>query len=171
MCYWTTYVRYRLHYWTQDKRSCEPTPIVHSYLHSVSRLLRYSKQAAPFLHQTTTPLPHYHTNTKTHLLCWIHLSITPLSMVTWHGYHIMWSTQCIPSSRLDSFKSVIKDHMTSCACDWLTSTWQYSLVDTKETVIGKKSSGMAAMLNSMLPVLLEASMTGSLHWRTCFFDS
>lgn len=42
---------------------------------------------------------------------------------------------------------------------------QYDFVDEKDTETGKKSPGCPAMLNSMLPLLFDESMTGSCHSR------
>ena len=42
---------------------------------------------------------------------------------------------------------------------------QYDFVDAKDTETGKKSPGCPEMLNSMLPLLLDESMTGSCHSR------
>lgn len=48
----------------------------------------------------------------------------------------------------------------------LTSISQYGLLETKLTLTGKKSLGCPLMLNSMAPVLLDSSMTGSDHCKT-----
>ena len=37
--------------------------------------------------------------------------------------------------------------------------------------MGKKSDSIPAIVNSMLPLVLDASMTGSLHSRICFLES
>ena len=44
-------------------------------------------------------------------------------------------------------------------------------MDTNSTRMGKKSDSIPGMVNSIIPVLLEESMTGSRHSRICFFES
>ena len=48
----------------------------------------------------------------------------------------------------------------------ITLRSQYDFLDEKVTETGKKSPGCPAMLNSMLPLLLDVSMTGSCHSST-----
>lgn len=43
---------------------------------------------------------------------------------------------------------------------------QYDFLDVKVTETGKKSPGCPAMLNSILPLLFDESITGSCHSRT-----
>lgn len=105
----------RLQYWTQDKRSCEPTSIVHSYLHSVGYLGTVSKQ----LLSSIRLQPHFPITTPTQkhtlsagftcqllLYQWshdmattsrdppnVHLALgrihsNPLSKITWHHVHV-----------------------------------------------------------------------------------
>lgn len=48
----------------------------------------------------------------------------------------------------------------------ITLRSQYDFLDEKVTETGKKSPGCPAMLNSMLPLLFDVSMTGSCHSST-----
>ena len=48
---------------------------------------------------------------------------------------------------------------------------QYGLEETNETLTGKKSEGMPAMVNSILPCAVEESITASLQLSRCFLAS
>ena len=64
-----------------------------------------------------------------------------------------------------------KNTLYKCTNHVLTPTWQYVLGEVKDTFTGKKSSGLAGMENSIVPVLLLESMTGRHHSSTCLRES
>ena len=82
--------------------------------------------------------------------------------------------QCTPPyttthiSNLNTPNTYIAVRHSPC---FLTSILQYGLEETNETLTGKKSEGMPAMVNSILPCAVEESITASLQLSRCFLAS